>query len=382
MTLHTIIWILAVGGMLGCSRKGRCEEYFTRDRCRQIAKSKRYISNLRYDYRYDTPADLISTLDLLRGLDHDYCQGQTTDIVKNKISHYGDKYFLYIGNPNKHRYKFFWKRKSGLAYKYPDVVSQNFSEKNAPLLLVNGGIFEKDLKPLGLYIESGEELSDINLKRPARFIGNFYMQPNGVFFVTNRGEVDIKETSEFIKVYQRSNRLDATSNTTLPPVNSTKTSNERSLSRFDETGGQDVGKHTLAQDTISNSDLPTNLSRHRATMRKRYTTPQSRLYPAIEHAIQSGPMLLINGKINRDFSRHSKNLFMRSGIGVAKDRSVVIILSEEVISFYRFAKLFKKHGAYNALYLDGGPTAVMYEPNLGQLGGKNPLVTMIGVLSL
>ncbi len=46
--------------------------------------------------------------------------------------------------------------------------------------VTNGGIFEPGLVPTGLYVENGHELHPLNLDDG---YGNFYLKPNGVFFV-------------------------------------------------------------------------------------------------------------------------------------------------------------------------------------------------------
>jgi len=48
----------------------------------------------------------------------------------------------------------------------------------------NAGIYDKDHRPLGLYIEDGETLRKLNTRQNA--YGNFYLPPNGVFIVEDR----------------------------------------------------------------------------------------------------------------------------------------------------------------------------------------------------
>ena len=70
-------------------------------------------------------------------------------------------------------------------------------------------------------------------------------------------------------------------------------------------------------------------------------------------ATQSGPMLVIGGKINANFKEGSAHRLIRNGVGVTKN-AIVLVKSEGPTSFYDFAKLFRdKLGAQNALYLDG-----------------------------
>ena len=52
------------------------------------------------------------------------------------------------------------------------------------LCATNAGIYDKDHRPLGLYIENGVTLRKLNTRQNA--YGNFYLQPNGVFIVEEK----------------------------------------------------------------------------------------------------------------------------------------------------------------------------------------------------
>jgi uncharacterized protein YigE (DUF2233 family) len=71
-------------------------------------------------------------------------------------------------------------------------------------------------------------------------------------------------------------------------------------------------------------------------------------------AVQSGPLLALDGKIHPAFKPGSDSLRTRSGVGVVSARSVVFALSDEPVNFHSFAKLFLDDlHCRNALYLDG-----------------------------
>lgn len=61
---------------------------------------------------------------------------------------------------------------------------------------MNAGMFDPSFAPLGLYVEDGRRLVDLDTRqgRP----GNFYLRPNGVFFVAG-GEAGIMESTEFAR---------------------------------------------------------------------------------------------------------------------------------------------------------------------------------------
>jgi uncharacterized protein YigE (DUF2233 family) len=86
------------------------------------------------------------------------------------------------------------------------------------------------------------------------------------------------------------------------------------------------------------------------------------LTPAV-WATQSGPLLVHGGNIHPDFIEDSKNLNIRSGVGVRKDGIIVFAISRSPVNFYNFALLFNERlKCPNALYLDGTISA-FYTPD-------------------
>ncbi|HEV7230206.1 MAG TPA: phosphodiester glycosidase family protein, partial [Bacteroidia bacterium] len=140
------------------------------------------------------------------------------------------------------------------------------------LFATNGGMYKPDNSPQGLFIQSGKVLAKLDT---ASGSGNFYLKPNGVFYITSGKQAFICNTSSF----------------------------------------KDSGQ--------------------------------------VLFATQSGPILVIDGKIHSGFTRGSKNLNIRNGVGILPDNRIVFAMSKEPISFYDFANYFKSLGCKNALYLDG-----------------------------
>lgn len=137
---------------------------------------------------------------------------------------------------------------------------------------MNGGMFKKDQSPQGLFIENGVTRTPLDtLSGP----GNFYLKPNGVFYLTRGGEAAICQTDAFVNSEQ------------------------------------------------------------------------------IAFATQSGPMLLVDGKIHPAFKKGSANLNIRNGVGILPGNNVVFVMSKEEVNFYDFATFFESLGCKNALYLDG-----------------------------
>lgn len=59
---------------------------------------------------------------------------------------------------------------------------------------MNGGMFEKNNFPKGLYIENLKILNKIDTLSGE---GNFYLNPNGVFYLTKNTEAELTETKKF-----------------------------------------------------------------------------------------------------------------------------------------------------------------------------------------
>ena len=71
-------------------------------------------------------------------------------------------------------------------------------------------------------------------------------------------------------------------------------------------------------------------------------------------ATQSGPMLVINGKLHPKFNADSSSRKIRNGVGRTQAGEIIFVKSDTPVNFYDFASLFKDElKAFNALYLDG-----------------------------
>ncbi|WP_245200414.1 phosphodiester glycosidase family protein [Herbaspirillum sp. LeCh32-8] len=164
------------------------------------------------------------------------------------------------------------------------------------LCATNAGIYDKQLQPLGLYVEGGNVLRKLNTRQNA--YGNFYMQPNGVFVLSEHNAY-IVETSDYAA----------------------------------ETG--------LWSSTV------------------RYAT-------------QSGPLMIVNGKINKRFDPDSLNVVVRNAVCLDAAGMVTLAIARNPISFYDFAVFLRDEiKCTDALYLDGSISR-MYptlEANIGPAFG-------------
>lgn len=169
---------------------------------------------------------------------------------------------------------FYYKDENNANFGNPKRLREWLAQQNKQLLFsVNGGMYNKDAAPQGLYIENGKELKVID--RQEEGYGNFYLQPNGIFCINNNNTAEILQTSQLKDPSQ------------------------------------------------------------------------------IKFATQSGPMLIIDGKLHPKFRKGSKNSHIRNGVGILPNGNLLFAMSKEKINFYDFAQYFKENDCTNALYLDG-----------------------------
>lgn len=194
-------------------------------------------------------------------------------IVENSIVEQ-DNILSYSVDPAKKELAFYSKDGNGNFYANHGKLKEDLAHQLIELeFAMNGGMFMEDLRPLGLYIENGKIIRPVNKVEKA--FGNFYMQPNGIFYIDDKKHAHISKTTDF------------------------------------------------------------------------------ELTKSIEYATQSGPMLLIDGKMHPAFNEGSSNLNVRNGVGILPNGDILFAQSKSFINFYDFATFFKKNGCKNALYLDG-----------------------------
>lgn len=164
---------------------------------------------------------------------------------------------------------------------------------------MNAGMYDEAGRPIGLYVENGEERRPLNLRRGP---GNFHLLPNGVFAVDGEGRVSVTDSRRF-----------------------------------------------------------------------RARVPSPRL------ATQSGPMLVIDGRLHPAFDEDGESRLVRNGVGVRDGRTAYFAISEDPVSFGRFARLFRDGlGCRNALFLDGSVSS-LWDPGAGRQDAYSQLGPMIVV---
>ncbi|MDR3576432.1 MAG: phosphodiester glycosidase family protein [Anaerolineaceae bacterium] len=102
--------------------------------------------------------------------------------------------------------------------------------------------------------------------------------------------------------------------------------------------------------------------------------------PAVNFATQSGPMLVLNGKIHPRIHADGTSTKTRNGVGIDREGLAVFAISNEPVTFFEFASLFRDAlHCDNALFLDGSISA-LYAPNLGRNDFTLPMGPMVGAV--
>jgi uncharacterized protein YigE (DUF2233 family) len=97
-------------------------------------------------------------------------------------------------------------------------------------------------------------------------------------------------------------------------------------------------------------------------------------------ATQSGPMLVIGGKLHPKFDADGPSRLIRNGVGVKDPQTAYFVISEDGVSFGRFARLFRDAlGCADALYLDGTVSS-LWHPAADRQDAYSGLGPMIAVL--
>lgn len=207
-------------------------------------------------------------------------------------------------NPDSVNISFYWKT-NGENIKNIGKLRKVLEKQNSKLIFAtNGGMFDEQLSPIGLFIENGQIIKPLNKKviksNKKGALPNFYLEPNGVFYITNDEKAGICRTTAYPNVLN------------------------------------------------------------------------------VKLATQSGPMLVIDGEINKLFDPNSNNFNIRNGVGILPNNELIFAISMNKVSFYDFARYFKEQGCSNALFLDGYVSKA-FIPKLGieQIDGE--LGVLIGI---
>jgi uncharacterized protein YigE (DUF2233 family) len=83
--------------------------------------------------------------------------------------------------------------------RFPPLVKWLEDRGQTLTFAMNAGMYERDYSALGVSVADGKELTPLNT---AIGVGNFFLKPNGVFLVSERG-ARVVETSEYPRLKER-----------------------------------------------------------------------------------------------------------------------------------------------------------------------------------
>lgn len=102
--------------------------------------------------------------------------------------------------------------------------------------------------------------------------------------------------------------------------------------------------------------------------------------PDIILATQSGPMLVIAGKLHPKFAPDGESQQMRNGVGIAPSGKPLFVISEDPVSLGRFARFFRDRlKTRDALYFDGSVSS-LWSPADGRMDDFTELGPIIVAL--
>ena len=112
----------------------------------------------------------------------------------------GARYTICSFDPADADMRMFWRDSEGQPFRaFPALVAELAEEGLTLVFAMNGGMYDTDLSPLGLYIEKGVEHSGTNTAEvDARPVPNFYKKPNGIFMIAG-DRAAIIETEAYLR---------------------------------------------------------------------------------------------------------------------------------------------------------------------------------------
>jgi uncharacterized protein YigE (DUF2233 family) len=106
-----------------------------------------------------------------------------------------DQILSYTADPKKENIQLFWKNDTGLIRNLKTLKAFVESKNKDLVFAMNGGMYMEDNSPLGLFIQDHKQIRKPNIAKG--YNGNFYLQPNGVFYLNDDKSARVCQTSEF-----------------------------------------------------------------------------------------------------------------------------------------------------------------------------------------
>lgn len=118
-----------------------------------------------------------------------------------EIKYLNSDYFIFVSNLDSHDIKFHLKEPETKKnyYDFNSLINSNQFSKSKPLMITNAGMFMPDFMPEGLLIEGlGNKISELDTTSVFSD-ANFYLKPNGVFYIDTSNFAGILSTELYLK---------------------------------------------------------------------------------------------------------------------------------------------------------------------------------------
>jgi len=122
-------------------------------------------------------------------------------LLSEGVTRAGKRYYALTVDLDRSDLRLFYKNESNMPFGGFDRLEKWLTDRNERLLFaMNAGIYDTAYHPLGLHIENGKIVQELNLHGGGRGdkvagAGNFYLLPNGVFQVEN-GAASVVESQK------------------------------------------------------------------------------------------------------------------------------------------------------------------------------------------
>lgn len=101
----------------------------------------------------------------------------------------------YVIDTHKYNLQLYWKNDKGEILKSIANLKSHIESKNRKLLFAaNGGMYKSDFTPQGLFIQNKTVVTPLDTGNGK---GNFYLKPNGVFYITDSKDAFVCKTTDF-----------------------------------------------------------------------------------------------------------------------------------------------------------------------------------------
>jgi len=105
-----------------------------------------------------------------------------------------EKFVTCIVDPASEELGFYWRDDTGKIIRSIANLKAFVESKNLKLrFAVNGGMYDAERNPVGLFIQNSRVVTPLNTSDGK---GNFYMKPNGVFYITKDNKAAVCKTED------------------------------------------------------------------------------------------------------------------------------------------------------------------------------------------